>query len=58
MGDCDTRIELDGKGWRISVQQNNLTGITKAAELSFALGKNDWNIQEDPGCMAKYLFHI
>ena len=49
MGDCDTRIELDGKGWRISVQQNNLTGITKAAELSFALGKNDWNIQEDPG---------
>ena len=50
MGKHSTRVEQDEKGWKISVHGTNLTGITEATGVSFALGKNEWTMEGDPGC--------
>ena len=50
MGKHGTRVEQDEKGWKISVHGTNLTGITEATGVSFALGKNEWTMEGDPGC--------
>ena len=49
-GAQDTTIEYRGSIWRVLVERKNVTGITKASRVSFALGKNNWTIQGDMAC--------
>ena len=53
-GTQDTTIEYigDGKGWKVSVKTENVTGITlgRVSHVSFALGKNNWTIKGDTDC--------
>ena len=59
-GAWDTTIEYvgKGKGWRISVKAENVTGITTASHVSFALGKNNWTIQGDVACNTRKSFTL
>ena len=49
-GAWDTTIEYvgKGKGWRVKTE--NVTGITRASQVSYALGKNIWTIHGDLAC--------
>ena len=42
--------DIESRRWKLIVPQSNMTGSSKAAHYSFALGKHNWTISGDLGC--------
>ena len=45
--------DTDRRGWKLIVPNSNVTGSSKAAHHTYALGKHNWTITGDHGCSSK-----